>query len=97
MEQAVIEYPTTCPHCGYHTDGLDALEDISGAEHFPRDGELSLCDECGEWNVMAKSYPGGLRKPRAKEVRAIMRSENCAKASKDWRDRMIEQHFKGHA
>lgn len=42
MEQAVIEYPTTCPHCGYH-------------------------------------------------------GENCAKASKDWRDRMIEQRFKGHA
>ncbi|WP_441267935.1 hypothetical protein AB7G19_16340 [Bradyrhizobium sp. 215_C5_N1_1] len=46
---------------------------------------------------MAKSDPGGRRKPRAKELRAIMRSENCAKASKDWRGRKTEQHFKGHA
>ncbi|MEY9638702.1 hypothetical protein ABIF66_006956 [Bradyrhizobium japonicum] len=46
---------------------------------------------------MAKSHHGGLRKPRAKELRAIMRSDNCAQASKDWRDRKTEQHFKGHA
>ncbi|UGY13718.1 hypothetical protein HAP48_0034875 [Bradyrhizobium septentrionale] len=93
----MIEYPTTCPHCGYHTDGLEVLGDINAADPFPCDGELSLCDDCGEWNVMAKGHHGGLRKPRARELRAIKRSENCARAIMDWRERKIEQHFKGHA
>lgn len=62
------EHETDCPHCGHHNE---LTTEVGGAEDEPRDGDLSLCWECGKIGVFDAAATGGLRKPTDAERPAM--------------------------
>jgi hypothetical protein len=75
---------SNCPHCGTH---LDAATSVNGSpeEDKPKDGDFSMCIECGGFSIFEKTAPGGIRLPTEAETAALNRSGMIYQLVKVWR------------
>jgi hypothetical protein len=75
------ERTTTCPYCGKVNTGLGNLHD----EGRPKDGNVALCIDCGQWAVIEGAAPGGLRKPTTEEQHELAESPEAQDMNHRWR------------
>lgn len=60
-----FEHPMTCPHC-HKAQPLAAPADDSW-DLAPKDGDASLCFDCGQIGIFDSASPGGARLPSLDE------------------------------
>jgi hypothetical protein len=57
-------YPSICPFCQGKLDCVaEVTKDGELTAIVPKDGDLSFCFTCGEFNIFERAAPGRLRKP----------------------------------
>jgi hypothetical protein len=61
-----FEHPMTCPHC-HKAQPLAAPADDSW-DLAPKDGDASLCFDCGKVGIFDSASPGGARLPTDEEA-----------------------------
>lgn len=75
-----VEWNSVCPFCR----ATHELASCVGTRALPKDGDLSLCFNCGEWGVFADKEPGKLRKPTDAEYEQIAASPTAKAARIAW-------------
>lgn len=77
-------WQATCPFCGAtHNMASNATRTEEGPIQ-PRNGDLTLCINCGEWAFFDQNAKGGLRKPTDAEYRRIAASPHSRLAREAW-------------
>lgn len=75
-----VEWNSICSFCG----AAHEVASCVGARKLPKDGDLSLCFNCGEWGVFSDKAPGKLRKPTDAEYERIAASPMAKAARIAW-------------
>lgn len=74
-----VEWHTICPFCRIKHEVASCID-----VKVPKDGDITLCFECGEWGVFADNAPGKLRKPTDAEYEYIAASPMTKTAREAW-------------
>jgi len=74
------EVDTRCPHCLKTHDRASCLDN----DATPKDGDFTLCVQCGEWAIFDRKAPGRLRVPTVDEYMHIGQSDLMRKARAAW-------------
>lgn len=77
--------PNCCPYCGREHDL--ATNTTSGTR--PKDGDYSLCIQCGHFGIFDRKAQGGVRRATAAEAVCIAASPEASKVQLAWR--MMDQ------
>jgi hypothetical protein len=75
-----VEWNSVCPFCRAPHEVASCV----GADKLPKDGDLSLCFNCGEWGIFTDKVPGKLRKPTDDEYARIAASPTAKLARMAW-------------
>jgi len=76
---------TRCWQCGKEHDRATGV-DISGVKKNwrPKNGDVTLCISCGEWNVFDSKVEDRIRKPTPQEFFDIGLDPACRKVRWAW-------------
>ena len=84
-----IDHSTICPHCGEEHERVTSA--VRDGRDRPRDGDATICWECGALGIYEDRAPGGIRKPTKHEQRALDRDERVQQILAAWRDGWVER------
>ena len=79
--------PIQCPHCNRKLS-LDTDHVAQQCGRAPKEGDLSICDNCGEFWVFGSCLMP--RKPDAEERDSLASSVIAQSLAKAWRDHMCQ-------
>lgn len=77
-----MRYTTTCPFCGYRHDSVSVMNEKKFA--MPKDGDVTICIECGHLSIFDLDNDGGLRKPTRKELGKLVRDARVRNMLEAW-------------
>ena len=82
-----VELSTICVHCGTEHELCSAATNSETGEirQTPHDGDCTICWACGGFNILEHDAPGGLRRPSAREQRALDADPMVRLAIEAWR------------
>lgn len=83
MEIPSIVKHTRCWNCGFENDRVTSANPREALTE-PRNGDITMCIECGEFAIFDSSFPDGVRKPNPAENFEMKRSKELAFVKAAW-------------
>jgi hypothetical protein len=81
MKGDPIATNTVCPFCEAK---FECVSSLSNTGPRPRDGDFSICIDCGEWMVFDNRMENGMRKPFPDEYEVLGTHSRCRAVKEAW-------------
>ena len=75
-----FDYKTTCPWCGRVNDMAGNIEN----DCRPKDGDVVMCIDCGQWAVFERKAKGRCRKPTKAEGYELAENPDVQGLKRAW-------------
>jgi hypothetical protein len=81
------EFVTRCWLCGMVHECATGIADAAArSEPRAKDGDCSMCWNCGAWAVFDSTVPDGIREPTAHEAKRIAKNPVVRHVKQAWQE-----------